>query len=220
MLNDLSERLLGKDIRHGAIAAVGCVAGLLAVGSVARSLRRNSAASIAERRKARGKCVVVVTGCDTGFGRMACEALAKEGYFVVATCLTKAGCDEIASKVQKVVMCDVTKSEDVLNLVAECQLVVNSINGRLYGLVNNAGVGIFGLIDYMSMDSIRFMMEVNYFGLVSVTKALLPMLKRSSPGCRIVSISSVAGLMESSLFGPYAGACSSAYLNTIYVLLI
>jgi NAD(P)-dependent dehydrogenase (short-subunit alcohol dehydrogenase family) len=207
LLHDLSNKLLGEDTRRGAVTAAGYwMAGILAVGSIARYLRRNSSASIAERRRARGVYVVVVTGCDSGFGRMACEALVKQGYFVIATCLTKEGSNEIASKVHKVVICDVTNSEDILKLTNECQLAVNSINGRLYGLVNNAGVGIFGLIDYMSMESIRFMMEVNYFGLVAVTKALLPMLKKSSPGCRIVNISSVAGLIESSLFGPYAGA--------------
>lgn len=221
-VNDLSGRFTaGNRGRIGSAAAIGgCLMGLLTAGSVARYLHLNSAASRAERRRARSLKVVVVTGCDSGFGRMACETLAQEGYFVIATCLTKNGIEEISSKVQKAFICDVTRSEDVLNLATECQLVVSSMDGgRLYGVVNNAGVGIFGLIDYMSMKTIRFMMEVNYFGLVAVTKALLPLLKKSSPGCRIVNISSVAGLVESALFGPYAGIVSVFVIACLHSLI-
>ena len=62
----------------------------------------------------------------------------------------------------------------------------------LDGLVNNAGIAIAGLVDWIPIDDMKKVFEVNYWGAVRVTKALLPLLKKSRDG-RIVNITSMAG---------------------------
>jgi dehydrogenase/reductase SDR family protein 9 len=159
------------------------------------------------KRKAnvvKASSAVVITGCDTGFGSMAAVALSKVGFKVIATCMTDAGIAELSQKVYLAVKCDVTIPEQVDKLNSSVAKALTADNLKLWALINNAGIGIFGLIDYMSMNSIRKMMDVNYIGLVAVTKALLPFLK-CNPGSRIINISSVAGLGGAVLFGPYSG---------------
>ena len=77
----------------------------------------------------------------------------------------------------------------------------------LYALVNNAGVGYGGLIDWITMESMRKMMDVNFFGHVAMTKRFLPLLinKRES---RVVNICSVDGYLATSGMASY---CSSKF---------
>ena len=60
------------------------------------------------------------------------------------------------------------------------------------GLVNNAGIGMAGLIEWTPIDTMKKIFEVNYWGLVRVTKAMLPLLKKSRDG-RIVNVTSILG---------------------------
>ena len=62
----------------------------------------------------------------------------------------------------------------------------------LDGLVNNAGIGMAGLIEWTPIDTMKKIFEVNYWGLVRVTKAMLPLLKKSRDG-RIVNVTSILG---------------------------
>lgn len=151
--------------------------------------------------------VVLITGCDTGFGLLATSQLSKAGYKVVSACLTKEGCakvDGIAGAVS--VLCDVTKETDVRNLASTTeQLLASDDQLRLWAVINNAGIAPLGYVDWMTMDSVRLVMEVNYFGLVSVTKNCLPLLKRTR-NSRIINISSVAGKSGLPMFGAYAAS--------------
>ena len=148
----------------------------------------------------KSKCIVVITGCDTGFGNMAALSLSKQGFQVIATCMTTAGKSELAPHVAQIVLCDVTKADNVAQLGAAVDKLITEKQFKLWAVINNAGIGIFGLIDCLSLDVMRRMMEVNYFGLVAVTKTMLPFLKQT-PESRIINISSVAGLGGSALFG-------------------
>ena len=60
--------------------------------------------------------VVVITGCDSGFGELSAVRLSKHGFKVVAGCLTKEGAERMAGTVTKAVVCDITKEADVANL--------------------------------------------------------------------------------------------------------
>ena len=87
------------------------------------------------------------------------------------------------------VILDVTKEDQVARVVAE----VDAANPQgLFALVNNAGVSRAGLIDWLNISDFRFCMEVNYFAMVSVTKAFLPSLKKSKG--RVIMMSSAAGV--------------------------
>jgi NAD(P)-dependent dehydrogenase (short-subunit alcohol dehydrogenase family) len=155
------------------------------------------------------KSVVVITGCDSGFGALASEALALRGFTVVSTCLTEDG----ASRMRKIgvalaTLCDVTREADVLRVADETERLMTEQNARLWAVINNAGIAPLGYCDWVSIDTFRKVMDVNYIGVVSFTKAMLPLLKRTK-NSRIINLSSVAGLSGGPMFGPYAGKIST-----------
>ena len=86
--------------------------------------------------------LVVVTGCDTGFGLLATSALSHAGYPVIAACLTKEGCQRLSNinNIQPV-LCDVTSDNDVQGLAKATEtLLSTNADMRLWALVNNAGM--------------------------------------------------------------------------------
>jgi NAD(P)-dependent dehydrogenase (short-subunit alcohol dehydrogenase family) len=149
--------------------------------------------------------VVVVTGCDTGFGEMAAIRLSKQGFQVVAGCLTEEGAARLKGSVAAAVVCDITKEGDVARLAAEAGALVETLNGHLWALVNNAGIANSGPLDWVPLDSYRRVMEVNFFGHVSVTKALLPLLKQCGEA-RIINLSSVAGIVGGANLSAYSAS--------------
>lgn len=89
----------------------------------------------------------------------------------------------ITLKVALALKCDITKCEDIENLALQTRKFSDSNNLKLWAVVNNAGIADSGAIDWLSMDTLRKVMEVNFFGAVGVTKAMLPLLK-ANPGSR------------------------------------
>merc|ERR1711991_383746 len=149
--------------------------------------------------------LVVITGRDSGFGEMASRKITSAGYSVLALCLTEGGVEKMeAAGVYKTMQCDVTKAEDIERVAKEVSSIVSSSSTLcLWALINNAGIAPIGYIDWLKEDLFRSAMEVNYFGLVSMTKAMLPYLKMTRGG-RIINVSSMAGLLGSPGFGAYA----------------
>ena len=153
--------------------------------------------------KRRGVCI---TGCDSGFGLLAASALGEAGYTVFAACLTAEGCARLRPHVAVAVQCDVTNSDDIARLAAEVTRYLNDgSTACLWAVINNAGVAPLSYVDWTTMESFRFAMDVNFFGAVAVTKALLPLLKRTR-GSRIINVSSVAGLGAGPMFAAYAAS--------------
>ncbi len=91
----------------------------------------------------------------------------------------------ISCQVAAAVQCDVTKADDVKNFASKTAEVIGSTNSKLWAVVNNAGIGDGGAIDLCSMETLRKVMEVNFFGGVLTIKTFLPMLK-CCPGSRFV----------------------------------
>ena len=150
--------------------------------------------------------VVLITGCDTGFGSLATTVLSRAGYKVVASCLTVEGCQRLHDVAALTVQCDVSRDGDVANLAQATEAYLASDRLlRLWCVVNNAGIAPLGYVDWLRMDTFRRVMDVNYFGLVAVTKQCLPLLKRTR-GSRVINISSVAGLSGLPMFGAYAAS--------------
>ena len=104
------------------------------------------------------KCMIIITGCDSGFGLDTCLSLTSQGYVVVATCMTNEGVARLDSVITgAVVQCDVTKKEDIEHLSHVVYKYVHQYpDCRLWALVNNAGVGPGGFVDWLSMDTFRF----------------------------------------------------------------
>lgn len=151
------------------------------------------------------KQVVVITGCDTGFGKITSEKLAAMNFKVFSTCMTKDGVNRLKGAVANAMICDVTKAEDVEALAAAVQKYTVANDCKLWCVVNNAGIATSGAVDWTSEATFRKVMEVNFFGVLRVTKALLPLLKRN-PHSRIVNLSSLAGILSGPLGAAYCAS--------------
>ncbi|MER8914727.1 oxidoreductase [Mesorhizobium sp. M0761] len=128
----------------------------------------------------------VVTGASSGIGRASAEALARARYTVFGTSRSKAG--NGPAKVS-MLTCDVTDGESVSALVA----TVLAQTGRIDLLVNNAGVGLLGGAEESSVAQVQALFDVNLFGVMRMTNAVLPSMRRRGQG-RIVNIGSILGL--------------------------
>lgn len=154
------------------------------------------------------KCVVIITGCDSGFGYLTAVELSKQGYHVIATCMTVEGASKIKDTVAAVVYCDVTKEECIIELSSVVNHYMEEHKEKklkLWSLINNAGICATGYIDWTPMEVYRNVMEVNYFAPIRLTKEFLPLLKRAN-GARIVNLSSLAGFLSGHFMGPYSAS--------------
>lgn len=142
---------------------------------------------------------VLITGASTGIGRNMAESLAKEGYFVYAGARKQADIDALSAinNIQGIRL-DVTIQEEIDTAVETVQK-----EGRgLYGLVNNAGVGVLGPMIEVDEEDMQFQMDVNVFGPYRVTKAFAPLIIESKG--RITTTGSISGILSGTLFGPYS----------------
>jgi NAD(P)-dependent dehydrogenase (short-subunit alcohol dehydrogenase family) len=155
--------------------------------------------------------VAVVTGSSSGIGLAASLALAKNGYLTYATIRNLAKQDSIQSIAEKerlpvrTVQLDVTDENSVKNTI---QLIISE-SGRIDLLVNNAGYGLTGAFEDIEIDEIKALYETNVFGVIRVTQAVLPIMRKQGSG-RIINISSGAGRIG------FPG--SSAYVSSKFAL--
>ncbi|XP_077494866.1 retinol dehydrogenase 5-like [Amblyomma americanum] len=123
---------------------------------------------------------VLVTGCGNGIGRALAKRLSREGFLVFAGCRDSQceGAKELSQlKNIRVLQLDVTRDEEVEEAFS---IVKRELGSRvLWSVVANAGVRNDGLLEWMTMDSIIKVFNVNVFGTLRVTKKFLPMLKKS-----------------------------------------
>jgi len=145
---------------------------------------------------------LLITGCDTGFGYESAIVLAKMGFKVYAGCLKAESCTKLESENMNIkgIQMNICSTEDIENAVSIIDSETASTGG-LYCVINNAGVNFGTIVDWTPEKDFRTTMEVNYFGLVNVTKAFYPLLKKSKG--RFINMSSLAGLI------PGAPACAS-----------
>ena len=141
---------------------------------------------------------VLVTGASTGIGRKIAERLAADGYFVYAGARKKEDLQALgAIKNVQAVRLDVT---DTQNINAAVEAVAK--NGRgLYGLVNNAGVGVSGPLTNMKPEEFDLAMQVNVYGPYRITKAFAPLIIAQKG--RITTIGSIGGILASRNLAAY-----------------
>ena len=138
--------------------------------------------------------VAIVTGSSSGIGFETALDLAREGYFTYATMRnTKKGdtFKEIAKKENlklETLELDVDKEDSVKNAINK----IVKEKGRIDVLVNNAGYGLFGCLEDISMEDLKAQFETNFFGVVRVLQAVIPVMRKQKSGI-IVNVSSVAG---------------------------
>jgi len=144
--------------------------------------------------------LIVVTGASTGIGASVARELARQGFHVLAGVRRDHDADAIRSTGIEPVILDITKPERVEALAAR----VAGDPRALHALVNNAGIQVNGPVEALPMAQWRWVFEVNLFGHIAVTQALLPALLRSKG--RVINISSVGGKVAMATYGAYAGA--------------
>jgi NAD(P)-dependent dehydrogenase (short-subunit alcohol dehydrogenase family) len=143
----------------------------------------------------------LVTGASTGIGRATALRLDAAGWQVFAGVRRDADADSLRAAGSARLMPLILDVTDAAAIEAAARRIGAEADGRLDGLVNNAGIGVPGPLETVPMDDIRRQVEVNMFGHIAVTKAMLPLL-RQAPG-RIVFISSIGGLIAFPMNGPY-----------------
>src|SRR4051812_40506372 len=129
---------------------------------------------------------VVVTGASTGIGDATARHLAGLGFEVFAGVRKDEDAERANEAGLRPLKIDVTDDASVAAAAGE---VREETEGKLAGLVNNAGIAVSGPIEFIPLDELRRQLEVNLIGQVRVTQAFLPML-RAAKG-RIVNISSI-----------------------------
>ncbi|MET8117123.1 SDR family NAD(P)-dependent oxidoreductase [Streptomyces prasinus] len=143
--------------------------------------------------------LIVVTGASTGMGAAAARELARRGFHVLAGVRRVRDADSIRSTGIEPVILDITKPEQVEALAAR----VADDPRALHALVNNAGIQVNAAVEALPLAEWRRVFEVNLFGHIAVTQALLPALLRSKG--RVINISSVGGTAAMATYGAYAG---------------
>ena len=155
--------------------------------------------------------VAVVTGSSSGIGLATSLALARNGYLTYATMRNLAKRGSIQSIVDKqhlpirVVQLDVTDE----NSIKSAMQSMLSEAGRIDLLVNNAGYALTGAFEDIGIDEIKAQYETNVFGVIRVTQAVLPIMRKQGSGM-IINISSGAGRIG------YPGG--SAYVSSKFAL--
>jgi NAD(P)-dependent dehydrogenase (short-subunit alcohol dehydrogenase family) len=146
--------------------------------------------------------IVVITGCDSGFGLIASELLTSLGYQVVSVCLSQEGVERLRGSVAMALKCDVTIESDVTKMAADVEKYTKEQKQKLFAVINNAGILALGAVEWCPVSSYQKVMAVNFFGAVMVTKAMIPLLK-ANRGSRFIYISSVAGMHTFALGSAY-----------------
>ena len=153
--------------------------------------------------------LALITGASTGIGQATALRIAASGWTVLAGVRDAAAGERLAAagpagRVVPVQL-DVT---DGAQIAAAAELVAATpgatVRGGLDALVNNAGIGIGGPLEVIGEDDWRRQFDVNFFGQIAVTRAMLPALR--APRGRIVFLSSIGGRVAMGFNGPYAAS--------------
>jgi len=152
---------------------------------------------------------VVITGASSGIGRASVLQMAKAGWQVFATVRKPADRDKLESESIPGLVPVIMDIEDRPSIFAAAEQIVSRLDASgLDGLVNVAGIGMFGPIEYASARNLQKIFDVNLFGQVAIIQALLPLLRKNRG--RIVNISSV-GAHIAIPFGALLNASKAAF---------
>ncbi len=148
--------------------------------------------------------VWLITGCSRGLGRALAEAVVADGDHVVATARNPAQLGDLADRHGDQVRAVALDVNDPAAARAAVRTAVDTFGG-LDVLVNNAGYADVAAIEDMSEDDFRAQVEANFFGVVNLSRAALPVMREQGRG-HIVQISSVGSRVASTGLGAYQSA--------------
>lgn len=145
-----------------------------------------------------------ITGSSRGLGRSLTEAVLKKGDYVIATARNPKSLADLTEQYGEQILAlalDVTDEAAVSRTVEQA----NEVFGRLDVLVNNAGYGDTASIEDVTLDNFRAQMDTNFYGVVYVSKAVLPIMRKQGRG-NIIQISSIGGRIGSVGLAAYQSA--------------
>lgn len=134
------------------------------------------------------KKVIVITGASSGMGKASAELFAQKGWQVYAGARRTERMKDLGYMGVRVLPLDVSNTESntrFINTILEEQ-------GHIDILINNAGYGQYGAVEYTDMEQVRQQFEVNVFGAIELSKVVLPSMRQQGFG-RIINISSIGG---------------------------
>ena len=148
--------------------------------------------------------IIVITGSSTGIGKACALHLDKLGYKIYAGVRKQTDGDSLreeASDTLTPIILDVTDTKSIASTVS---IIEKETGGNIFGLINNAGIGRSGVLEAIPVDEIRNVMDVNVIGLMAMTKAMIPMLRKNKG--RIINIGSTASFLASPGASAYAAS--------------
>lgn len=143
--------------------------------------------------------VVLITGASSGVGQSAALLLSQKGYKVFGTSRNPASTETLPNI--EMIALDVQADDSV----AACVKAVSNQVGQLDVLVNNAGYESAGALEELSLGEAKAQFETNFFGVVRMVKAVLPLMRQQKHG-RIINISSLSGLTPIPFMGIYSAS--------------
>ncbi len=156
--------------------------------------------------------VILITGCSSGFGLLTAARLAASGHIIYASMRDLAKQEALLAEASRrgcdvqVLQLDVT-DRDSIRAAIEC---IEREQERLDVVVNNAGYGIGGFFEELSEAEIREQFDTNFFGAQAVTRAALPLLRRTAAQgehrTKVINISSIQGLAPLPMMGAYSAS--------------
>jgi len=166
-----------------------------------------------QKLSSHGKAVFI-TGCDTGFGRLAVKRFRILGYKVFANFLKKESADSLKRELEQTttvdksleihpLVFDVTDEKAVIAAQEEVQKALPE-GVRLWAVINNAGISRGFWHEFTPLEDYKKVMDVNFFGMVSITKHFLPLLKQSRG--RVINVSSLAGCIQTPCMSAYGAS--------------
>lgn len=148
---------------------------------------------------------VLVTGASSGIGLRLTQDLVKHGFSVIAGVRTSAGLQAILQLNNPhiiPIILDVTNHEQITEQFLKFHPLLEQ-NG-LYALINNAGIAVPGPLEFISLSLLDKQLHTNVIGVVAITQAALPYLRKSKG--RIINIGSISGRLTSPFLGAYSAS--------------
>ena len=143
--------------------------------------------------------VVLITGASSGVGQSTARLLSERGYKVFGTSRNPANANSVRGV--EMLSLDVRADESV----RACVEAVLGQGGRLDVLINNAGYELAGALEELSLQEGRAQFETNFFGVVRMVNAVLPIMRRQNRG-HIINVSSLTGLSAIPFMGMYSAS--------------